>query len=138
MVSHSEIVPLSIEKVWAQLIHKIDHPESFVPGVSNVRILEKNNEFVMRSMDLTSPDGLKISMLEKITFSPYLVRFLIVDHPKFNGFVDNIAEKLSENETKLTYEINWTDKITGKVMNDEMLPKKAVLKSVEFILGKFV
>jgi len=116
MVSHSEIVALHIDKVWAHLVYKIEHPENFVPGISNVQIQEKTAEYVLRAMDLTSPDGSKATLLEKITFSPYLVRFLIVDHPKFNGFVDNLAEKISEQETKLTYSIHWTDKLTGQGM----------------------
>lgn len=49
MVDYTAIVKASLEKVWHHLILKIEKPENFVPGVSNVIILEKT----------------KISLLEK-------------------------------------------------------------------------
>jgi ribosome-associated toxin RatA of RatAB toxin-antitoxin module len=44
MVQYTTIVKASLEKVWQHLILKIEKPENFVPGVSDVIILEKNED----------------------------------------------------------------------------------------------
>ena len=55
MVSYSEIVEAPLEKVWKDFIYKIEHPENFVPGVSNVMMKEKTDAFVIRQMDISLP-----------------------------------------------------------------------------------
>ncbi|MCC6369556.1 MAG: DUF1857 family protein [Bacteroidia bacterium] len=134
MVSHSEIVKAPIAKVWEHFIFKIDHPENFVPGVSDVKVLEKKTDYTLREMSITMPDGKSFRFSEKITHAPYWVKFLIAEHPVYSGYVDNVAEAMSDNETKITYSIYWTNKSTGEVFNNTDVPKNAVLKTVDFIL----
>lgn len=133
MLQYSAQLNVSIQKVWEHLLYKIDHPQYFVPGVSDVVILEKTATYVMRKMKITMPNGVVNEVHEKITFKPYKVRFLLIDHPKFEGYVDNDAVALSDSETQLTYTMNWTDKATGLPHGTEELIKSAVLKSVEHI-----
>ena len=66
MVQYTTIVIASLEKVWEQLIYKIENPENFVPGVSEVEIIEKNEKFVVRKMKITQESGTSI-LKEKIT-----------------------------------------------------------------------
>jgi|694.fasta_scaffold40792_5 hypothetical protein len=134
MISHSELINKSIETVWENFVFKIEHPEYFVPGVSDVIITEKNDMHTLREMNITSPDGITIRLKEKITHAPYWVKFLIIEHPIYNGYVDNIAEKISETETKITYTINWVNKKTGEIFSNQELVKSAVLKSIDYIL----
>ena len=105
MVYYSTIVNVSLEKVWKQLLLKIEHPENFVPGVSNVNIFEKNPDFVLRQMTVTNAENSTI-LKEKIIFIPYKVRFLLVEHPTMEGYVDNDCKYISENETELTFTIS--------------------------------
>lgn len=133
MPSYSKNIPLPIAIVWKHFLLKINHPENFVPGVSNVIIKEKNENFVVRAMDIALPSG-TATVVEKITATPYTVKFLIVEHPVFTGYVDNVAEMISENETKITYSLNWVNKATGEPMLDEEIVKNAVLKSIDFML----
>lgn len=132
MVSYSTTIQTSIDRVWEHLLYKIERPEAFVPGVSEVLILEKNNEFVVRQMTITMND-VASKVLEKITFSPYSVRFELLEHPKFNGHVDNDAVFISENETQLTYTMNWIDKQTQIAFSTHEIMKNAVLKTKDFI-----
>ena len=134
MIIHSEIINKPLVLVWEHFVYKIEHPEHFVPGVSNVVIEEKTDDYVMRSMDMQPPHGAKIRLLEKITHAPYWVKFLIVDHPVFSGYVDNVAERISDHETKITFSLFWTNKATGEVFSNQEMIKNAVLKTVEFIL----
>jgi hypothetical protein len=134
MISHSEIIPIPLEEVWGQFLYKIEHPENFVPGVSNVHVIERNKEYVLRSMDMQPNGGNKISLTEKITFAPYWVKFQIIEHPVYTGYVENIAERISLNETLITYKLGWVNKETGESFNNQDMIKNAVLKTVEYIL----
>ncbi len=132
MVQFSTTVNASLEKVWEHLIYKIENPENFVPGVSDVEIIEKKNDFVIRQMKITQESGITI-LKEKITFVPYKVRFLLVDHPKYEGYVDNDIKELAFNQTEVTFTINWVDKETNAEVNNYEMVKNAVLKTKNFI-----
>lgn len=132
MVQFTTTVNASLEKVWKHLIYKIEHPENFVPGVSNVSIAEKNSEFVIRQMTVTTPESTSI-LREKITFIPYKVRFLLLEHPSMEGYVDNDLRKISDIETELTFTIDWKDKTSKMEINNLELLKNAVLKTKTYI-----
>ena len=132
MIHYTTIVNASFEKVWQHLILKIEKPENFVPGVSDVIILEKKEDFVTRKMTITTAEN-ATTLVEKITFVPYKVRFLIVEHPKFEGYVDNDIKPISENETEMTFTINWKDKTTQTEFDTQEMVKNAVLKTKTFI-----
>ena len=134
MISYSENIKVPLDVVWQHFIYKIEHPEHFVPGVSNVSIKENNDAYIIREMDIEPDGGLKVRLIEKITYSPYWVKFLIIDHPVYSGYVDNIAERISDNETKITFSLNWTNKETGETFSNQEMIKNAVLKTVAFIL----
>lgn len=136
MISYTESLPIPIEKVWKHFLNKIEHPENFVPGVSEVEIREKNDEFVIRAMSLTTPDGTKNRVVEKITANPYQVRFLILEHPVFEGYVDNFAESISDNETNIKFAMSWTNKNTGETFSNLPLMETAVKKTIDYILLK--
>ena len=132
MVDYTAIVKASLEKVWHHLILKIEKPENFVPGVSDVHILEKKEDFIIRKMTITS-EGNSTTLTEKITLEPFKVRFLILEHPKFEGYVDNDVKAISENETKITFTINWIDKNTKVEFDNAELVKNTVLKTKNYI-----
>ena len=132
MVQYTTIINATLSKVWEHLLLKIEHPEHFVPGLSNVSILDKNTEFVTRQMTITTEEK-SINIKEKITYIPYNVRFFIVEHPEIEGFVDNEINYISETKTEITFTMNWKNKITKSEINNLELVKKAVLKTKEFI-----
>jgi ribosome-associated toxin RatA of RatAB toxin-antitoxin module len=132
MVHYTTTVKAPLEKVWQHLILKIEKPENFVPGVSDVIILEKKEDFVTRKMTITTAEN-ATTLVEKITFVPYKVRFLLLEHPKFEGYVDNDIKPISENETEMTFTINWKDKTTQSEFDNQEMLKNAVLKTKTFI-----
>ena len=132
MVQYSVIVNASLDKVWSHLIYKIEKPENFVPSVSNVIILEENKDFITRQMTITTEENSAV-IKEKITFVPYKVRFLILEHPNFEGYVDNDIKAISDNETEMTFTINWIDKTTKSEINNFEMVKNAVLKTKTYI-----
>lgn len=133
MISYSAIAKASLIDVWEHFIYKIDNPQHFVPGVSNVIIKEKNEFYVIRQMDIQMQDKPKNTVVEKITFTPYHVKFEIMEHPLFSGHVDNFAEFVSDNETKISYAMHWKNNLTGEMQNNESIVKDAVIKTIDFI-----
>ena len=132
MVQFTTIVNASLEKVWKHLLLKIENPEKFVPGVSNVILFEKNPDFVLRQMTVTNLKNSTI-LKEKITFIPYKVRFLLLEHPTMEGYVDNEIKYVSEIETEMTFTINWIDKTSQSEINNPELVKNAVEKTKIYI-----
>lgn len=131
-ISHTEIINAPIATVWDALVLKIEQPQFFVPNVSNVLILEKTQEFVVRQMTLQAGE-IKMELVEKITFSPFLVKFEIISHPKNIGYVLNEAIPINEKTTQLTYTMCWQDKETLLPSNNMEILKSAVILSKEFI-----
>lgn len=134
MVSYSETIEAPIESVWKHFLYKIEHPEHFVPGVSNVIVKEKTDSYVIRQMDIYLPNQPTVTFTEKITHSPYQVKFLIIDHPIHKGYVDNVAEKISDTQTKITFTLNWINKSTEEPVINQDIVKNAVLKTVDYIM----
>jgi len=132
MVQYATTVNASLELTWKNLLDKIENPQNFVPGVSDVIISEKNTDFVLRQMTVTNDKGCTI-LKEKITFEPYKVRFLLLDHAKLEGYVDNDIKAISDKETEMTFTIHWIDKVTKLEINDFELVKNAVLKTKDYI-----
>lgn len=132
IITHSEIVNASIEKVWDALVLKIEQPQYFVPNVSDVSIMEKKEDYVIRKMSLLAGD-IKMELVEKITSSPYIVRFDIISHPKNTGYILNEASSIDATSTLLTYTMCWQDKIDHTPSNNPEILKAAVRLSKEFI-----
>lgn len=135
MLSFSTTVLVSLEEVWADLLHKIEFPENFVPGVSNVKIVEKQSDAVIREMTITTPEN-SFSITERITFSPYKVRFQILDHPIYEGYVDNEARPLQQKETEIIFSLYWKNKTTGELVQNQNIIEAAVLKTKEYMENK--
>ncbi len=131
-IAHTEIVNSPLDKVWQHLLYKIDYPEKFVPHVSDVVVIEKNEEATIRQMKINMPDK-AITIMEKITATPYVVRFEIMEHPLVNGFVENLAEAIDLQTTRLTYTMNWINKESHQSENKPEVLKAAVLKSKNYI-----
>jgi hypothetical protein len=132
MPEFTTIVQATLEQVWDHLLFKIEHPQPFVPGVSEVLIPEKTADYVIREMTITTNE-VRTVIKEKITFVPYTVRFTLVDHPKLEGYVDNIIEAVSPHETKMTFRMHWVDRATQLELPNDELIKNAVLKTKTYI-----
>lgn len=122
-----------INVLWQLLIDKIENPQKYVPGVSDVKILVKNNDYVLREM--TIPTGI---VKEKITHNEASkeVIFTLVDHPLFCGTVINKIHVLPANNDSISLEftLDWQpldpDKYQDKTDMSELI-KEAVLHTKE-------
>lgn len=134
----SLLLNVPIELVWDNFIYKIEHPEDFVPGVSHVEILERHSDYTIRLMNLTDSSGINTQIIEKISAAPFLVRYELVEHPLFEGWVDNLVEKISEEQTSITFEMLWINKRTGELFENLSIIENAVKKTGQFIESKAI
>ena len=133
---HSEPVKASLSIIWDQLVHKIYDPRNFVPGVTDVQILEDDKEHhrVIRRMVISNPKGDNV-IVEEITWdeATHLVVFKLIEHPSHTGSVINRVDIKGENDYVLTYRMEWTFKGEGEDPLAAMSVKPAVIKTVQVI-----
>ena len=133
---HTEPVKAPLSIIWEQLMHKVYDPRNFLPGVTEVEILEddKDHQRIIRKMVLSNPKG-SMTIVEEITWdeAEHLVVFTIVEHPSHTGTVINKVGIKGENDYELTYRMDWKFKGEGEDPMAEMSIKPAVIKSVQIM-----
>jgi hypothetical protein len=106
VISHSEKINCSEEKLWDLLLDKAEHPEKTIKQVTESKILEKYPNGFLREMTAV---GLNIK--EKIIIDEKLheIKFVLVDNENFDGhFLNKIENK--NGELILTYIQDWKPK----------------------------
>lgn len=96
----------SFEQIWQTLMHELDHPDEFNEGILGVRILERFNDGVLRSV--TVPDA---DVREKIVYD-YDKRTLVsnlVGHPSLVGALTRkiVAKNDLDNEYDVQCFFEW-------------------------------
>jgi hypothetical protein len=92
--------------VWAKLLEKVVSPQLTIPGVEEVRIVERPSEDVfVREMRTTA-----FFVKERITVdtAAHHITFVRVDDPDYEGYVDNSVTEAAGGGSLLTYTLDWT------------------------------
>ena len=102
-ISHSEQVNSTFETLWTLLLDKVQHPDRTIKEVTDVEVLEKYDDGILRQMQ-----ALGITIKERITIDEQnkIVRFDLIENSMFTGYFLN---KIDGYDGKLTliYEQNW-------------------------------
>ena len=102
-VSHNEQINSTFETLWCLLLDKIQHPDKTIKEITQVEILEKYNDGILRQMQ-----ALGMTIKERITIDRQnkTVRFDLIENSMFTGYFLNRVE---DHNGKLTliYEQNW-------------------------------
>ena len=101
--SYSEQINSTFEKLWALLLDKVQHPNRTVKEITNVDILEKYDDGILRQMQ-----ALGMIIKERITIDEQnkIVRFELIQNSMFTGYFLNKVEGY-DGELTLIYEQNW-------------------------------
>lgn len=102
-ISHSEKINSTFEALWALLLDKIEHPDRTIKEISNVEILEKYNDVILRQMH-----ALGMTIKERITIDKQnkIIRFEVIENSMFTGYFLNKIEGY-DGKLTLSYEQNW-------------------------------
>lgn len=70
------------DTLWNLLLDRLLHPERFTPGVSEMRIVEKSDDVMLRELKLHGE-----LVRERITVKPYdsEIDHELLEHPRFTG-----------------------------------------------------
>jgi hypothetical protein len=106
VISYSEKVNCSEQKLWDLLLDKAQHPEKTIKQVTESKIIQKYPDGFLREMTAV---GLNIK--EKITIDEksHQIKFVLVDNESFDGYFLNKIENKT-GELILTYIQDWKPK----------------------------
>jgi hypothetical protein len=106
VISHSEKINCTREKLWKLLLDKAEHPEKTIREVQEAKILQKYDDGFLREM---SAAGLKIRERIIIDQKVGQIKFILVDNEELDGYFLNKIEN-KNGQLILTYLQNWTPK----------------------------
>jgi hypothetical protein len=65
------IVPLTREQLWQGLLHRVDNPVPFLPGLETCTVVERTEEYLLRDLDFgpaTIRDKVTLAVLHWVRF----------------------------------------------------------------------
>lgn len=120
VISHSEKINCSEQKLWALLLDKAEHPEKTIKQVTESKIIQKYDDGYLREMTAV---GMNIKERITINEKDHEIKFTLVDNAEFDGYFLNKIE-VKDDELILTYLQDWTpkDKNARKDFDLQFLP----------------
>lgn len=97
--------------VWQLLLDKVENPDSYIPGVTEVNILERYEDGVLREV---RTQGMVLKERVTLDEAHGEIRYLLLEHPLFSGQVINRVVPTSvQNPVSpvvLTIALDWAPK----------------------------
>jgi len=125
-ISHSEEINSTFETLWVLLLDKIYHPDRTIKEVTDVEILEKYDDGILRQMH-----ALGMIIKERIIIDEQnkIIKFELIENSMFTGYFLNKV-KILDGKIKLIYEQNW---ISITPQSKEIEPKfpQILIKGVQ-------
>lgn len=130
VITHSEKINCSEQKLWSLLLDKAEHPEKTIKQVTECKILEKYPNGFLREMTTT---GLHIKEKIIIDDKSHEIKFILIDNENFDGhFLNKIENK--NGELILTYMQDWRPK--NQEVQDLDLQFLPILKNAVLAMKK--
>ena len=124
-------VSAPIDKLWQILIDEVEHPQEYNEGILGVRILERFNDGVLRSVKVPDAD-----VREKVTFNyeGKTIESKLVGHPSLVGVIRKTLKPLSEDQWEVESTVLWEsidDRVDGMIRRNMETFITAGLQSVK-------
>jgi Domain of unknown function (DUF1857) len=113
--------------LWEKLLDKIRRPDKYVPGVSNVEIVEERGDL---SVERKMQQGARV-VHEYITADPFTLTVTFKtapDDPSYRGFVTNTVFE-EDGQVYLDYTLNWMGK-TPEAKDMQAAAEEAIVGAV--------
>jgi len=110
-ISFSANVLAPVETLWELLLERVEHPNEYLPGTEEVRILEVEEDVLVRELRAR---GLFIKERVTIDKGKREIRYLLLEHPLFSGHVTHRVVPLSRQSpvspVRLSMFADWVPK----------------------------
>ena len=110
-ISYSCEVHAALDTVWKLMIEKVEQPQSYLPGVTQARILQHYGNGVLREIKC---NGMLIKEKVLIDRVHGEIHFFLLEHPLFTGRVVNrVVPSAVQSPVApqiLTIEVDWVPK----------------------------
>ena len=106
VITHSEKINCSEQKLWSLLLDKAEHPEKTIKQVTESKILQKYPDGFLREMMAV---GMNIKEKIIIDEKSRQIKFVLVDNENFDGYFLNKLENEGD-DLILTYVQDWKPK----------------------------
>lgn len=121
----------SANKLWEMMVEKIRRPDKYVPGVTEVKVLQDFGPLSIEREMIVKNGTEEHTVRELITAdeTSKTVIFKLKDHPHFTGYVINMIFDDGD-DVELDYTAHWTKKDPH---SDVLLPnlEEMIRKAVE-------
>lgn len=101
VLMHIEAPP---ETVWALLVDKVEHPQRYLEGVLDYRILDRGEDWVLRELEV--PDILFRERVQ-LDAASGTVTFTLEDHPCCEGRILNRMMPGPDGTVDLEFLLDW-------------------------------
>ncbi len=103
------------EKLWKTLIDEVEHPNNYNNKILGVKILERFNDGVLRSVQVPDAD-----VREKIVFDfeQRTIRSSLVGHPSLVGIITRTIIPIGDDIWELKSNVTWEsvdDRVDGMI-----------------------
>jgi hypothetical protein len=109
--SFSANVFAPVETLWGLVLKRVEHPNEYLPGIEEVRIIEHRENILIREL---RGNGLFIKERVTVDKMKREIRYLLLEHPLFSGTVTHRVVPLSRQSpvapVHLSMVANWVPK----------------------------
>ena len=110
-ISFSAYIYAPKESVWKLMVDRIENPGDYLPGVLEVRILERHDHMLMREV---RTQGMAIKEIVTIDEPHGEIQYMLLEHPLISGRVVNrLVSSSVQNPVaphRFTIEVEWAPK----------------------------
>lgn len=110
-ISYSAEVFAPFETIWQLMLYRIEHPQGYLPGSEDARIIERHDDFLVREV---TARGIAITERVTIDREKREIRYMPMEHPLFSGTVTQRAVPASRQSpvspVLLTMVVDWAPK----------------------------
>lgn len=110
-ITFSTEVHAPFETIWKLMLDRIEHPQDYLPGAENARIVERHENHLIREVKTR---GMVLRERVAIDRNAFEIRYTLMDHPLFSGTVTHRAVPRSRQSpvspVELTMVVDWVPK----------------------------
>lgn len=125
ILRHVEAPP---ETVWALLLDKVEHPQRYLEGVLDARILDEGEDWALRELELP---GLQLRERVRMDEGAGTVSFTLLDHPCCEGEILNRMHPQADGTVDLEFLIDWRPRPGAE--SGSFDPEPLILSALEHI-----